>query len=114
MRFKDNRGKDLGPVGDQLTVAGGAPLAGLGIGAHPVGSLARHQPRLAIAGRGPDRLKRLGDPTSDELIVASGVRTLALECTGRSQVSQASCHASSRGRSSVKRYGRSPLAGTQR
>ena len=76
MRFEDDGGEHLDPVGHQLAVAGGARLAGLGVGAQPIGSLARHQARLAVGRSGSDRLQRLGDPAGDELVVAGRVRSL--------------------------------------
>jgi len=74
--LKDDRREDLDPVCDELAVARRAQLARLGVGAQPPRSLAGDQGRLAVARPGSHRHERLGDPPRDELVVASGVRSL--------------------------------------
>jgi hypothetical protein len=107
VRLEDHRRKDLNPVGHQLAVRSHARLPGCGGSARKRRARSRAtNSRLAVVRPSAYRLKRLRDPTRDELIVASRMRSLG-RYTGRSQDS-------SRGSTSVKRCGRSPFTGTQR
>lgn len=106
-------GEDLDPVGHQLPVASHPQLSRLGSAGSRCAPLARNQRRLAVGRPHPDRGQRLGDPPGDELVSACGVRSL-VQVDGALARVAASCQASSRCSTSVKRCGRSPLAGTHR
>ena len=76
-------GEHLGPVHHQLSVPREPQLAATGVGPHATGvgpqslrPLPRDHRRVAVGRAGPDHLQRLGDPPSDELILARRVWTL--------------------------------------
>jgi hypothetical protein len=58
-------------------MVGLAQLAGFGVKAKTPGTIAGDTGRAHIGGAGAYRVKRLGDPTSDELVVARRLRSLA-------------------------------------
>jgi hypothetical protein len=77
MRLKDDRREQLDPVGEELSVVGLAQLAGLGVEAKAPGAIAGNTGGVYVGGAGVHRMKRLGDPASDELVVARRLRALA-------------------------------------
>jgi hypothetical protein len=74
--LEDNRREQLDPVADELAVAGLAQLAGFGVDPKAPGTIPGHAGGAHVGGAGAHRVKRLGDPASDELEVARRLRAL--------------------------------------
>jgi hypothetical protein len=75
--LKDDRRKDLHPIGEKLTVIGLARLAGLGVDAKAPGPITGHAGGAHVAAAGTHRLQCLGDSPGHELVVARRLRALA-------------------------------------
>jgi hypothetical protein len=109
--LEDDGSEDLDPVGDELTVTGLAQLARDRVEAHTAGALSGDKRRSPVRRAGANRGQGARDAARDELVLTR-CRWTSRRWTSRSHESQRSCHASSRGSTSVKTWGRSSLAGT--
>ena len=77
MPCEDDRREQLDPVGDELAVVGLADLAGLGVVAEAMGSVAGDPGCPHVGGAGADRLQGFGNCARNELVVAGSLRPLA-------------------------------------
>jgi hypothetical protein len=77
LKLEQRRREQLDPVGDELALGGLAHLAGLGIETEAPGPSSGNTRGPHVAVPSADGSQRLGDPTSDELVVARSLRTFA-------------------------------------